>query len=165
METPFRFCWKTRADFHLTIDGEHGKIHNCKHAAVVESVDTRDLKSLAPKSVRVRVPPAAPHRKKPAPFRFRGFRKSRENCISACSFLLLPIEARFDGVPVLSLRTAQKTRFRKNRVFVIQNPTQGLGVSEALEAIDDKKSRFDEVTNYEKREKPRSKCDPSGRRI
>ena len=75
------------------------------------------LKSLAPKSVRVRVPPAAPRRKKPAPFRFRGFRKSRENCISAGSFLLLPIEARFDGVPVLSLRTAQKTRFRKNRVF------------------------------------------------
>ena len=27
------------------------------------------------------------------------------------------------------------------------------------------KSGFDEVTNYEKREKPRSKCDPSGRRI
>ena len=24
---------------------------------------------------------------------------------------------------------------------------------------------IDEVTNYEKREKPRSKCDPSGRRI
>ncbi len=27
------------------------------------------------------------------------------------------------------------------------------------------KSGFDEVTNYEKREKPRSKCDPSDRRI
>ena len=29
----------------------------------------------------------------------------------------------------------------------------------------DFKSEFDEVTNYEKWEKPRSKCDPSGRRI
>lgn len=40
---------------------------------------------------------APPRRKKPAAFRFRGFRKSRESSISAGSFLLLPIEARFDG--------------------------------------------------------------------
>ena len=45
----------------------------------------------------VRTP--APRRKKPAAFRFRGFRKSRESSISAGSFLLLPIEARFDGGP------------------------------------------------------------------
>ena len=38
-------------------------------------------------------------RKKPAPFRFRGFRKSRESSISAGSFLLFPIEAHFDGAP------------------------------------------------------------------
>ena len=42
---------------------------------------------------------APPRRKKPAPFRFRGFRKSRESSISAGSFLLFPfpIEAHFDG--------------------------------------------------------------------
>ena len=47
----------------------------------------------------VRLPSAPPRRKKPAPFRFRGFRKSRESSISAGSFLLFPIEARFDGAP------------------------------------------------------------------
>ena len=61
----------------------------------------------------VRLPSAPPRRKKPAPFRFRGFRKSRESSISAGSFLLFPIEARFDGAP--QLRTAQESRFRKSR--------------------------------------------------
>ena len=32
--------------------------------------------------------PPPRRRKNAAPFRFRGFRKSRENCISAASFLL-----------------------------------------------------------------------------
>ncbi len=45
----------------------------------------------------VRVPQGSPRRKKPAPFRFRGLRRSRENSTSADSFLLLPIEPRFDG--------------------------------------------------------------------
>ena len=49
----------------------------------------------------------APRRKKAAPFRFRGFRKSRENCLSAASFLLFPIEARFDGVPARDRRLLQ----------------------------------------------------------
>lgn len=47
----------------------------------------------------VRVPQGSPRRKKPAPFRFRGLRRSRENSTSADSFLLLPIEPRFDGDP------------------------------------------------------------------
>ena len=36
-------------------------------------------------------------------------------------------------------------------------------IESEIEDLDN--SGFDEVTNYEKREKPRSKCDPSGRRI
>lgn len=49
--------------------------------------------------MRVRLSLCVPRRKKPAAFRFRGLRKSRESCISAVSFLLLPIEPHFDGVP------------------------------------------------------------------
>ena len=48
------------------------------------------LKSAGVTSVPVRLRLAAPRRKKPAAFRFRGFRKSRENSISAASFLLFP---------------------------------------------------------------------------
>ena len=40
----------------------------------------------------VRVPPPAPRQKNSAPFRFRGLRKSRENCTSAESFFLSQIE-------------------------------------------------------------------------
>ena len=54
-------------------------------------VDTRDLKSLAGNSVPVRVGPPAPRQKNAAPFRFRGFRKCRENSISAASFFLFQI--------------------------------------------------------------------------
>ena len=46
------------------------------------------LKSAGVKSIPVRVRSAAPRRKKAAPFRFRGLRKSRENSISAESFFL-----------------------------------------------------------------------------
>ena len=51
-------------------------------------VDTRDLKSLAGNRVPVRVRSPAPRQKNSAPFRFRGLRKSRENCTSAESFFL-----------------------------------------------------------------------------
>ncbi len=51
-------------------------------------VDTRDLKSLAGNRVPVRVRSPAPRQKNSAPFRFRGLRKSRENCTSAASFFL-----------------------------------------------------------------------------
>ncbi len=57
------------------------------------------LKSAGSDTVPVRVRSAAPRRKNAAAFRFRGFRKSRENSIFAASFLLLPAEARFGGVP------------------------------------------------------------------
>ena len=40
----------------------------------------------------VRIPPCPPRQKNPAPFRFRGLRKSRENCISAVSFFLSKTE-------------------------------------------------------------------------
>ena len=39
-----------------------------------------------------RVPPPAPRQKNAATFRFRGLRKSRENCTSAASFFLYRIE-------------------------------------------------------------------------
>ena len=42
--------------------------------------------------MRVQVPPRAPRQKNSAPFRFRGLRKSRENCTSAESFFLYQIE-------------------------------------------------------------------------
>ena len=48
------------------------------------------LKFAGVTSVPVRLRLAAPRRKHVAPFRFRGFGKSRENSIFAASFLLLP---------------------------------------------------------------------------
>ena len=45
-----------------------------------------------PRGVWVRVPPPAPRQKNSAPFRFRGLRKSRENCTSAESFFRSQIE-------------------------------------------------------------------------
>ena len=40
---------------------------------------------------RVQIPQGSPRQKKPAPFRFRGLRKSRESSISAVSFFLFQI--------------------------------------------------------------------------
>ena len=58
---------------------------------MVELADARDSKSRVRKDVRVRPPPPAPRQKNSAPFRFRGLRKSRENCTSAESFFLSQI--------------------------------------------------------------------------
>ena len=63
------------------------------------------LKSAGSDTVPVRVRSAAPRRKDAAAFRFRGFRKSRENSIFAASFLLLPTRPTSlgsRGVPFLS---------------------------------------------------------------
>ena len=64
-----------------------------------------------PGGLRVQVPLCAPRRKKPAAFRFRGLRRSRENCISEGSFLLLPIELRSAGDPytLLAQQAEQQT--------------------------------------------------------
>ena len=51
-------------------------------------VDVADSKSADGDIVWVRVPPPAPRQKNSVPFRFRGLRKSRENCTSAESFFL-----------------------------------------------------------------------------
>ena len=69
------------------------------------------------------------------------------------------------GSPYYPSARLRKPGFVRTGFLSYETPTQGVGGSEALKAIDDKKSEFDEVTNYEKREKPRSKCDPSDRRI
>ena len=58
----------------------------------VGMVDEADSKSVASDGVWVRVPPPAPRQKNSAPFRFRGLRKSRENCTSAASFFLSETE-------------------------------------------------------------------------
>ena len=55
-------------------------------------VDVADSKSADGDIVWVRVPPPAPRQKNSAPFRFRGLRKSRENCTSAASFFLSETE-------------------------------------------------------------------------
>ena len=65
-------------------------------------VDVTDSKSVGGDTVWVRVPPPAPRQKNSAPFRFRGLRKSRENCTSAASFFLSETEvSRGTSVSVL----------------------------------------------------------------
>ncbi len=71
------------------------------YAQVAEPEDAPDSDSGVREDVWVQIPPCVPRRKKSAPFRFRGFRKSRENCISADPFLLSKPEP-LRRVPVLS---------------------------------------------------------------
>ncbi len=99
-----------RSHSAIYADGETGK-HSCLRG------------SRPQKDLRVRSPLCVPCRKKPAAFRFRGLRKSRENCISAGSLLLFPIEPRFDGDPVYRCGAiGRRTRF-KIGIPVGSNPT------------------------------------------
>ena len=57
-------------------------------------------------AVAVRICPAAPRQKKPAPFRFPGLRKSRESSTSAVSFFLSKTEVLTEEPPFWYVRAA-----------------------------------------------------------
>ena len=76
--------------------------------------------------------PGAPRQKNSAPFRFRGLRKSRENCTSAESFFLSETGAS-RGAPVSVLEgrrlpspwSAKKDRVRKDALFLVPRLRRG----------------------------------------